>query len=628
MRGQLRKLLAGLETLRSQTAALERRKDGEINEADRTEAERLVDAARRWNAAGRDVATQIKRIARRAQMNQAADIDAARQAARLARRLVEMVDGTMAGATIPLTEWAQSTKPSRDRGKLGDSMAAQQKALAALRALLDELEHWESFDEIVRKLHELIDRQEALARDVDLLGKSAAAGQSSGEWLRAASEQMMLGDEATKVIAVMEPLGRRLKAGDGAPSDRAAEAESLDRARLVAVRQGLTQTLADAAEAIRAARAGDAALAQERAGSTLRAMLVALNDKPRRELELLSRHVRDVRQRLAKLIAAQEELLRRNRAVRSAESSAVKLGELGERQAGLEGTARELSGQPNLGGAEADEVKDDIVAAADQMNTAAALLRDAAGAEAEDSQKNALESLESALAALERLEEKTTAALAEKSMDAIVESLKELRRGQQAIHDETISVASRCKDRGSVPRAEGQAMNRLAKLQRALGERLTEVRGKIGKAVVYDFVCERIGSAMESSAAFLTAHDAGASVQPQEGVLRELGRLIEAVEEPVNPDEPRYAAEDGTGGGKANMPTPASPVPTLAELKLLRVMQAELNDHTAALAARLPDPLLRTEDQLKRIDALGADQQRIHDLAVRMIEKAESGGRD
>jgi hypothetical protein len=119
----------------------------------------------------------------------------------------------------------------------------------------------------------------------------------------------------------------------------------------------------------------------------------------------------------------------------------------------------------------------------------------------------------------------------------------------------------------------------------------------------------------------LTQHRIDDAVALEDAVIRHLTRLIDAVEEPRNKDDSQFAGEQGDGGG-ANHPTASNPVPTLAELKVLRLMQVEVNDQTAALNGKLPDALARSEDQLKKIDALGASQRQIRELAVKMIDKA------
>ena len=96
----------------------------------------------------------------------------------------------------------------------------------------------------------------------------------------------------------------------------------------------------------------------------------------------------------------------------------------------------------------------------------------------------------------------------------------------------------------------------------------------------------------------------------------------------------RYAAAHfGTGepgqGGKSpdnNRKPDEDAIPPLAQIKILRHMQADLNERTAAFAKRHPDPAKWTVAQKSAIDRLRRAQVELADLFVEVAPEAPPAG--
>jgi len=182
-------------------------------------------------------------------------------------------------------------------------------------------------------------------------------------------------------------------------------------------------------------------------------------------------------------------------------------------------------------------------------------------------------------------------------------------------------IAQHVQAGGRISRADGLKLNRMANNQRGLQGPLKTVRSKMQRSVVFQHVCDRIKTAVGSAAKRLRGHDCAEAVADQKVVLRNLDRLIVAIEDRPTRKR-RQFVETAGGGGGAGTPTVGKPVPTLAELKVLRMLQVDLVERTRRLGATLPDPLMRSEAQLTRIERLGIEQGEVHDLSVRMIQAA------
>lgn len=611
MRGSLRKMLSSLEAIRGQIEQVRTSTTKDETRHERTE--RASADARRLTQLVDEASRRLAQLNRRAEMNQSTDSDAARQSQRLAKRLSDAVLEGVTRATKNMADLERASSDADRQSRLQDSSAGLDRAASGLRSMLDEVEQWDSFDEMVRKLHDLIDGQEGLVRRTARLMKQPPDSISQDSAMIAADQSVAQAD-AAKLLSAMDTLASQLQERDR-PS-----AESLTRAAQSARQGSLLPTMTEAAEAVRTARLIDASAGQERAASVMRSMLVALREKPKRELEQLSRQVQDLHAKLTKIITVQEDLRKKTGEARGSEDSSSRMTLLADRQASVENTTRTLTESMKINGTEAEEAKDELLATADHMASAVTWLKDTEAVEAQDSQRGALESLAKVMALLEKIEDQAMNQLAEKSMAAIIESLKELRTRQTALRDQTATIEARLKDRETIPRADALALSRIAKDQEALLEPLASVRTKVEKSVVYDYVCGEVAEAMKSAVDELSARQATRALAKQEAVLRGLTQLIDAVDDRPKNDDPRFASENSGGGGPSK-PTPANPVPTLAELKILRLIQTELNSATTTLDKAM-STATPTGEQQSQIEILGARQRKVQEMAQKMIEKA------
>jgi hypothetical protein len=622
---QLRGLLSGLQATLEQTRQLRRPADRARKgppPPDWTETfQALVEELGRLRAGGQETARRLEEVVRRAEMNELKNADSARQADAMARRLSRILAGSVDRAAQSLARAADAARPADQERQLAASVGSQEEATRAVRELLDGISRWNSFAELVRRLQDILDRQESILRRVGGLLQAEAAGIDAAARAKSTAEQVGLEKDLCRLLECAEQMAPRLPG-----ADRPAR-EALERAIRIGRDRGGAQQMAEAAEALRGGRLRAAARSQEAAASVVRAMIAALAEKPERELAELSREAQDARQRLERLIAAQRDLIERNRAAQVFPSPEVPLALLAERQASLEVSTRALEDGLRLPGSPGEDVRQGLGEAAEHMSSAAGLLKSASGAAAEEAQAAAVASLEAALELLQRIEEKAGQELAERSLAAIVATLVEIRDRQKNVRAETAQVDERTREAGRLQRADMIRLNRLGRDQATLVTDLSAVGRKLERSVVYAHVCVAAGARMESARGHLVARRAAEALAEQDLVLRSLNRLIDCVEETAQPTDAQFVDTEGAGA-PGEPPTAARPIPTLAELKLLRLMQVDVNEQTVSMHRSLPDEWRRTEDQMGRIDALGVQQREIHDLAVKMIEKAESGRGD
>lgn len=623
-RGTLRDLLLDLRAARDRAADLDLgpAADRPLGDRERQALETLDRELRRVTMEARDLADRLGEVANRADVNRASRLDVALQAARFADQLMRLGKEALPSASASLSQAADAADAQEQHTALQGSIHQQDLSTATLSAMLEGLERWNAFTDIARLLRELLDRQETAIRDVVRLIPTMgglAVDQldvdQTAELLRARVWQEQIGQDMDSAMHHAETLAASLVATDHAA------AVALRQAVEVSNRLSVSEMMSKAAEEIGRNRLSRARRRQERAAAGLRAALSALEEKPDRQLAELSRQLEDVLGRLRKLIQVQQDLILRATAYATSEVSSERFGRLIDRQTSLAALAVDLMGRVKASSLEGISAKAELGAAAAHMRTAGERFEAGALPHGLTAQRAALASLEEAMKQLRILQERTDQWIAERSLADIVERLVELRTLQSEIRGETVALQKRRPTSTRMTRLDGLKLNALARRQDALGEPIDAVMQKMSGSVVYRHVCEEMKAEANQATQRLRAHDCSSAVDHQKRVLVDLNRLIEAVEDrPVKP-RGRYADVEGGGGGAA-APKIGKPVPPLAELKVLRMLQVELGEKTRALAESLPDPLLQTEDQLRQAEALGEKQRAIHHLAVRMVTQA------
>ncbi|MCG8403879.1 MAG: hypothetical protein MI923_01650 [Phycisphaerales bacterium] len=623
-RSRLRQLLADLEAVQDESDRLDVGPVRSLSDQQRKVAARLARELRHLSDSGREVARRIEQTAHRAEMNQASRLDVALQAERLARKLKRSTDETGHGAAEALVSLAEAATPAEQQSHLMRSREKQDKLATALRGMLADLDQWNEFADIVRLNRELLDRQEMLIRDVvrmaRTLGGRAAdsldAPQRS-ELMRTYSRQSQLKLDAEALLRSMKQLASSQK------TTHVAASAALDRAVEAAYQRSLADEMEDAGAEIRENRLNRAQQYQNRAAEGLRAMLSMLETKPDRELADLSRALEDLAARLTELIRRQQDLI--DKALALSESAEAPPHKLIGRQSSLAGTTASLAPRIKTSDFEGVAARAKIMASVNAMQSAVEKFERSEWPSAVEAQRQALDALDEARELLRTLQDRTERMIAERSLVAILDTLMDLRESQAVLRRETEVIDTRRNKTERLSRIDGLKLNGLAKKQTKLVEPLKNVNEKMVGSVIYRHVCEKAERQMEKAAERLWAHDCPKAVGSQQQVLQHLDRLIVALQDRPRKDRKQFVAAEGGGGG-AGTPRVSKPVPTLAELKVLRMLQAELSERTRSWNASLPDPLLRSEAQLRETEELGLGQREIHDLSVRMIKKAASAG--
>lgn len=572
----------------------------------------------RLAAQTRRLAGRLAAVAQTLEQNRVNDRALLDQVGRLERTLQDVADGEMTAAA----EQADRARTESEIGARREAIAAadesQRAALTALDDVLRELDQWNSLQDVVRKTRDLLDRQQRLRQQTARLTAETIGQQPQqlDEDARArltanADAQQQLSGDVDELLQTLPQLADQVRNEDSASADALVAAEQSARSNLIADRM---QT---AANAIRGNRGAEAELEQRAIESGLSEMISGLESRQARMLAELQKKLEDAEQVLRELVETQRVLWEATTAL-PPDATPEAVRDLAPPQELLSrrtrNAARQLAGQREIA-LVGERVKEAVA----PMQRAVDRLGEAARADAEPEQLAALDALSAALDMLLEAKEAAEREAAKQSLMELRDALVSIRDAQAGITDDVGAAVDAFSESGRLGRREIREVRKLATAQGDLIEDTAAVQKRVGSAIVYDYAISTLIEDMGSAADRLTGRDLSIETgEAFDDLVFQLDQLIAALIEEGAPPEDQFAEGGGAGGGQQG--DKRGPVPTLAELRLLRTLQAQINARTQRLARSIEETSM-SEALLKRVEETGRRQERIRSLAEKMIEK-------
>ena len=129
---------------------------------------------------------------------------------------------------------------------------------------------------------------------------------------------------------------------------------------------------------------------------------------------------------------------------------------------------------------------------------------------------------------------------------------------------------------------------------------------------------------MDEAAGFLDRHlTAAETQQAQQNAMSRLDLLLDALkpEPPENQPNPPANAENKPPANANQAPNQQQNAVNLSELKLLKILQEDINRRTAALAQTIGPDEKPTDQQRKEYEQLAEEQARLAELILKMMKE-------
>jgi hypothetical protein len=203
-------------------------------------------------------------------------------------------------------------------------------------------------------------------------------------------------------------------------------------------------------------------------------------------------------------------------------------------------------------------------------------------------------------------------------------AVKYLRGQQQNLWNETQQMEKLRQAQGQLTRAQLAALLDLARLQRSLQIDTIHLGDQLSDAVAFTMALDGASRDMDQAAASLDRRLTGVETQQaQQNAMRHLDLLLDALkpEPPENqPNPPANAENKKQGEGQQPLAQPQNTV-KLSELKLLKILQEEINRRTATLAEIVGPEGKPTDQQRKEYEQLAEEQARLAELILKMMNE-------
>jgi Rad3-related DNA helicase len=262
------------------------------------------------------------------------------------------------------------------------------------------------------------------------------------------------------------------------------------------------------------------------------------------------------------------------------------------------------------------------------MERAAQQIED--GEPAEGSQDDALDRLDDAQQQLQKSEEQAEERLQRERLAKLAEALKGLKERQETLGTEGERVFNEVAGKKRWERALRASAKQLAGAERDLAgetKALAEKRFKDLKVFgrMAQDAADAMSEAADEAARVVDQGDDGAdsldadrrSVRsPQERALRRFNQILEALKDDPADRSPPRKQQPAPGGdsGSEGSGGQGDGVPPLAQLKLLRAMQTEVNERTETFAKGHPDLTKLAEPDQAELEAIRTAQAAVGEL--------------
>lgn len=403
-------------------------------------------------------------------------------------------------------------------------------------------------------------------------------------------------------------VAHKLAASDSSAAETLLDAgDELDR-RFTAGR------MREAARQLEKNRIGRATDIQQQVLDDLAELVDILRQRGATDTETLLRKLRQEEQELAGLKKRQEELLEKvDRAPEHPDSNQRKLQlqKLAKEQQQLHDDVAQMARR--LRRLQARRSSDAAGRAASRMQQARQRLQKSAGRQAAGDQREALEDLQQAQRELARERREAEMQLAQELLERIADELGGMIAREQQVVDETARLDNQYKQRGNWSRTQLKSLRNLAEVQQGLKQETDRLVETLKAAEVFALALKGASRQMQTAADRLSRRETdNVTITAERAAKQRFVDLIAALET----EKPNDAAQPtpSNGGGADGQP-PQDGIPQLAQLKMLKTLQEDINRRTLDLDAIRQRTGRLTSGQQAESDALVAEQGQLADLA-------------
>jgi hypothetical protein len=518
---------------------------------------------------------------------------------------------------------------------LTTAITAQSGVVAALEKLLDELAEWTDYRAVAREVAEIQNVQrEVLKRTTTMqpatLGRDYKdlTPQQQADLTNIAAAQSELARRFDKLQQRMEQLQEKIRQSSPLAADSLADAVELAR------RLAVGSDMRDSARFVEGNRLGQSVESQNAVDNKLDELLDVLSNRREQELARLVQKLRAAEEKLRSMRQEQQGLRKKIRQAHDAleaaddaqekEKQRTELGRLMREQRKLEDEINRFGSQ--LARLRAQEAADRMAAAGGRMQSGSQAGESGDSGKAADLADEARQELDEAQRRLAERRRQAEQDLANEQLATVEHALAGLLVRQESALAETRRLHGLRDADGGLRPEQSSSVQDLAGNEQQLKLEADGIAEKVTAAEVFQLGVRSSADQMQRAAELLAKGNTGDDTQrAEQQALVRLRQLLAALKEgqSAQSGEPNQAGEGdpGNGGPKSNKPPPI--VHSVTEIKLLTVMQEDVNRRTIELQERIV-ARAPTDAEAGELTSLAQEQGRIAELVAKMTARAKA----
>lgn len=623
---------------KDQTAALrvQVEKARELRSEDRDALKRVEldqrQIAARLTARGEGVIARSRELLEQFEINQLQGSPTRERLTRIALAVEDLSRQTLPSLESALGRIAKDAAATPINAELEPVFAEvgdrQGEVLTVLTDLIRDLTQWRDRRELAREMAELAQVQGTLQHETgelapQTLGKSASQLSNQQQ-----ADLAKLADRQARQAERLEQLRQRLLQSSESPNENSSAADdssATQTAREVVEeldRRAVIATAREAAQEVVTNNLGQATRLQRQLTENLQALAETLAQQPTSNADSTLRELRELAGQIDALAQQERDVLEQTRATAvkaetlTPEELAEQTQTLRERQKGITRSAEELASR--LKSADAAESRGALRRAGRHMQQAEAQLAEQRAADAADEEQAALDDLEQSrreLAAAHRAIQQQQ--LADQARE-LAEAVRDMITRQQTVIDETQQLSAEQARAGKWTRPLSKAVLNLGDAEQALADGTGELADSLTDLAPLRLTLSRASEDLAAAAARLRAKQLDDETRRREQSALQLLKLLDHALSPPPPGTPSDPTPPPDNVRPD--PSPEEPVPPVAQLRLLRQLQADLGDRTHAAHTRRTTP---ADDSLRQseVKKLAEDQKSLHDATADLLDR-------
>lgn len=499
-----------------------------------------------------------------------------------------------------------------------DAAQNQERVIQRLEKLLGDLSQWDSYRRFARQVSSLRSDQQTIAQQTAELRTQTLSKTLQELTAQQRADLSKLGQRQSELARRLEQMLSRMDQMQSELSDDPVASQTLGDAVELARSEGISGRMRQASRQIEENQLGQASGQQQQLTEKLDELLDTLTGRREHQLERRLEQLNEAAAELQGLRQRANQLHDDLSAALQNPDEAEKRRQLQRLEAQRQEQQQEMERLGRkLKRLQAEQAAESVANAAEHSQRSG----EAAGQGDQQQQREqgdlAEEDLARAEDELQRRIQQVERDLLEEQLARLEQSLEGMVVQQQDINEETLRLDRLRQQNGKLTHGQLASVGALAQQQRALLAEAGDFAEKIEAAEVFHLALTGAMTEMADAAQRLENVQIGERTQTAEArALQRLEQLVEAMKPDEPDDTPEGGAGSGSGGGQTQS---ADGIRSVAQLKLIRLMQHSLQEQTRKLE-EIRATRDWTDEEQAEVAELAQEQGRLAELLLKLSQ--------